>query len=101
MPVLNACEFENIPIKNDGPVKYVFLAYMASISRTRAQLFKASLAYKLLRGQLVKCLMIIPPAYEVCHGGIMFLSFLCVCVRVSVNNFRVCSITLKPHDIFS
>ena len=43
--------------------------------------------------------LIIPPAYEVCHGGIIFSSFLCVCV--SVNNFRVRSITLKPHDIFS
>ena len=45
--------------------------------------------------------VIIPPAYEVCHGGIMFSSFLCVCVCVSVNNFRVRSITLKPLDIFS
>ena len=26
----------------------------------------------------------IPPAYEVCHGGIMFLSFLYVCVCVCV-----------------
>ena len=43
----------------------------------------------------------IPPAYEVCHGGIMFSSFLFVCVCVSVNNFRVRSITLKPLDIFS
>ena len=31
----------------------------------------------------------------------MFLSFLCVRVSVSVNNFRVRSITLKPLDIFS
>ena len=50
-------------------------------------------------------MLIIPPAYEVCHGGIMFSSFLCVCVCVcvcvSVNNFRVRSITLKPLDIFS
>ena len=45
--------------------------------------------------------VIIPPAYEVCHGGIMFSSFLCVCVCVSVNNFRVRSITLKALDIFS
>ena len=45
--------------------------------------------------------IVIPPAYEVCHGGIMFLSFLCVCVCVSVNNFRVRSITLKPLNIFS
>ena len=51
--------------------------------------------------------MIILPAYEVYHGGIMFSSFLCVCagvcvrVCVSVNNFRVRSITLKPLDIFS
>ena len=29
-------------------------------------------------------LPIIPPAYEVCHGGIMFSSFLCVCVCVCV-----------------
>ena len=45
----------------------------------------------------------IPPAYEVCHGGIMFSSFLCVCVCVCVcvNNFRVRSITLKQLDIFS
>ena len=26
----------------------------------------------------------IPPAYEVCYGGIMFSSFLCVCVCLSV-----------------
>ena len=49
--------------------------------------------------------VVIPPAYEVYHGGIMFSSFLCVCVCVhvclSVSNFRVCSITLKPLDIFS
>ena len=48
--------------------------------------------------------LIIPPAYEVFHGGIMFSSFLCVCVCVrvcvSVSNFRVRSITLKPLDIF-
>ena len=45
----------------------------------------------------------IPPAYEVCYGGIMFSSFLfvCVCVCVSVNNFCVRSITFKPLDIFS
>ena len=55
----------------------------------------------------VKQVIFIPPAYEVCHGGIMFSSFLCVCVCVcvcvfvSVNNFRVRSITLKPLDIFS
>ena len=48
-----------------------------------------------------KHIVIIPPAYEVCHGGIMFSSFLCVCVCVSVNNFRVRSITLKRLDIFS
>ena len=46
-------------------------------------------------------LLFIPPAYEVCHGGIMFSSFLCVCVCVSVNNFHVRSITLKPLNIFS
>ena len=52
-------------------------------------------------------LVIIPPAYEVCHWGIMFSSFLfvgvcvCVCVCVSVNNFRVRFITLKLLDIFS
>ena len=54
-------------------------------------------------------LIVIPLAYEVCHGGIMFWSFLCVlvcvcvcvCVCVSVNNFGVRSITLKPLDIFS
>ena len=47
--------------------------------------------------------MIIPPAYKVCYGGIMFSSFLsvcvsvcvCACVCVSVNNFHVRSITLK------
>ena len=33
--------------------------------------------------------------------GIMFSSFLCACVCVSVNNFHVRSITLKPLDIFS
>ena len=47
------------------------------------------------------CCLVIPLAYEVCHGGIMFLSFLCVCMCVSINNFRVRSITLKPLDIFS
>ena len=31
----------------------------------------------------------------------MFSSFLSVCVCLSVNNFRVRSITLKPLDIFS
>ena len=45
--------------------------------------------------------LFIPPAYEVCHGGIMVSSFLCVCVCLSVNNFRVRSITLKPLNIFS
>ena len=49
--------------------------------------------------------VIIPPAYEVCHGGIMFSSFLSlslsVCVCVCVNNFRVPSVTLKLFDIFS
>ena len=39
-------------------------------------------------------------AMFVCHGGVMFSSFLCVCVCVSVNNFCVRSITLKPLDIF-
>ena len=32
----------------------------------------------------IKPWLIIPPAYEVCHGGIMFSSFLCVCVCVCV-----------------
>ena len=48
--------------------------------------------------------LFIPPAYEVCHvrmpwGYNVFVFSVCVCV--SVNNFRVRSITLKPLDIFS
>ena len=35
--------------------------------------------------------LFIPPAYEVCHGGIMFSSFLCVCVCVCV---CVCLLTI-------
>ena len=65
----------------------------------RIQEWQLSLSYFLSYFPLI----IIPPAYKVCHGGIMFSSFLCVCVCVcvSVNNLRVRSITLKPLDIFS
>ena len=50
---------------------------------------------------LMRCLY--PPAYEVCNGGIYFLSFLCVCVSVSlsVNIYFVSDIseTTLPRNL--
>ena len=46
-----------------------------------------------------ECSLLYPRHTKYAMGVCSFLFSLCVCV--SVNNFRVCSVTLKPLDIFS